>query len=124
MKKKLQIYALTLVCISFLSQNIFADQYFATYYGFTTWEEEQVYLLQLGIYLQKNPELVGYIAFFVGEKDKLKDVEARMKRAKSFFNKMKIAENRIIIVNAGKDKTTKIILQPMDKKCPPPKVWE
>ena len=110
-----------LVCVCFLFQSIYADEYFLTYYGDISWEEERANLDNLGIYLTNNLDSIGYIRFFVGKEDKLEDVKCRMKRAKNHLvNSWKISENRIVIINAGKYKKTKIILQPVIKNRPPP----
>lgn len=120
MKKHYLILTITLFCIFGVSKNIYATEYFDTYYGSISWEEERLRLDSLATYLTVHSDSISYIAFFVGEKDKLKNVEIRMKRAKKYLvNKRKISESRIIIVNAGKDDITRIILQPQKKNAPP-----
>lgn len=110
------------VCV--LANNILlvrADGFFDSYYGEISWEEEQFHLDNFSIYLKQNPNSIGYIAFFVGKKENLKTVKKRIERARKYLIEFRnIPQNQIVIVNAGRDKKTKIILHPVSKDSPPP----
>ena len=96
------------------------DQYFASY-GNISWKKEQVYLYNFALSLERESDLIGYIAFFVGTRDNPKKVMKRIKRAEEFLiSKHKIDASRIIIINAGRKEETKIILQPVSKYVPRP----
>lgn len=111
-----------LVLLFIVIQSASADEYFDTYNGKISWEEERMRLDNFSIYLKQNPEYIGYIAFFVGDKDKNKTVKKRIDRAKRYLIEFrKIPQNQVVTIYAGKDKETKIILQPVSKNNPPPK---
>ena len=97
-----------------------ADGWYASY-GNISWKEEQALLGNFAIDLNNNLEMIGYIGFYVGKKDTLRKVTARINRAKSFLiDKFKVEKSRIVIVNIGKSEKTNIILQPVSKELSPP----
>jgi hypothetical protein len=101
-------------------KSVKVDQWF-DYYGDITWQEEKAHLINFALYLRQNPDEVGYIAFHIGKKDKSKEVKSRIKKAKKYLiSELKIKENRIITVDAGRAEETIIILQPVSKNMSPP----
>jgi len=51
--------------------------------------------------LEKDSNLVGYVAFYTGEKDKHDRLKSQVNRAKKYLiSKLKIDKNRLVIVDA------------------------
>jgi hypothetical protein len=99
---------------------VIADQMFDSY-GNISWKEEQARLGNFAIHLDRNPEAIGYIGYYIGKKDKLKKVKSRAERARDFLiSKFNIKASRIIVINAGRNEETRIMLQPVPKDMPPP----
>lgn len=108
------------ILFSHSKETITIDGWFDSY-GLIPWEEERLHLDNFAIYLERNSDSNGYIAFYVGEKDEAKEIEKRTARATNYLIcERKIAKNRIIVVNAGKRQETKIVLQPVSKDKPTP----
>jgi hypothetical protein len=104
-----------------LAESAKADQYFASY-GAISWEDEKTYLDSFAVALSQNPETVGYIGFYLSEKDSYKKIKARIDQAKLYLiNYRRIEKKRIVIVYLGKGRNnTMTILQPIDKDSPVP----
>lgn len=116
------LFLLIIVVLAFPKLSVVtADKWFDSY-GNISWQEEQARLGNFAIFLERNPDMIGYIAFYIGDKDSSKKVKQRIKRGKKFLlSKFKVEESRIAIINAGKKEETEIILQPVSKNVPPPK---
>ncbi len=96
------------------------DQWFDSYENLT-WEDERQRLSSFAIFLKRKPETNGYIAFYVGKREKGEEVRSRIKRVKEFLVcKLEIKEDRIILVDAGEREENLTILQPVSKNNPPP----
>ena len=98
-----------------------ADQWF-DYYGKIPWEEERLRLDDFAMFLKRNPDMIGYMAFYVGESDSEAEIERHVIQAKNHIvrGRLKINKERIVIVNAGKRAETRFVLQPVLKTLPPP----
>lgn len=98
-----------------------ADQWFDSY-GKLPWAEEKLHLDNFAMHLKHNPDMTGYVAFYVGKNDNEADIQKRVDRAKKYLShgRTKIDKERIIVVNAGKREETRTVLQPVLKANPPP----
>jgi hypothetical protein len=98
-----------------------ADQWFDSY-GKVPWAEEKLHLDNFAMHLKDNPDMIGYVAFYVGKNDKEANTQKRVVRAKNYLlhGRTKIDKERIIVVNAGKREETRTVLQPVLKANPPP----
>ena len=104
-----------------LSIPVAADSYFDSY-GNLPWKYEIGRLDNFSIYLRENAETVGYIIFYVGEKDSYKKVNQRINRSVKYLSEYgKFDKSRIVVVYAGRKENTQFILQPYDKDSPLPK---
>lgn len=118
------VLMILLTGLSSLSTNLMAsnsnDEWFDTY-GVISWESEKLHLDNFGIYLKRNPDMNGYIGFYLGENADPTELAARMERSKKYLVcNLEIAERRVILINGGKRSETKIILQPITKDNPIP----
>ncbi len=116
------VFLLFLLTVGFPNLTL-ADGYFDEYKSNISWNEQRAHLDSFAIFLEKNPKLKGYIAFYIGEKDSLKKMNSRIDRSiKYLVQNFKIEKNRIIVINAGKQKRERssIVLQPVDENFPPP----
>lgn len=97
-----------------------ADEWFDIY-GEISWKNEKLHLDNFAIYLNRNPDMQGYIAFYAGKKARLLDVKKRVARAKEYLiHNLKVDRRRISVVYAGRRKETRFALQPVEKSLPPP----
>lgn len=117
------IFFLLLLTVS-SPNTVLADEYFDRYETNLSWNEQKALLGNFAIHLQKNPEYIGYIAFYVGEKDSLKKIQSLINKSVKFLTEsMKIKKSRIVLINAGKREDSEIILQPVSKNYPPPRFY-
>lgn len=112
------------ICLCLLwqyPQTLYADEYFRVYYGKLSWEDEKAHLNNYAFRLLNSPEMIGYMGFFVGKKETYKNVQSRMNRAKNYLqSRFKIPKSRIVIIYAGRDEETKVILHLVPKDKPRP----
>lgn len=111
------------LCGSLLWPSAFtrADQWFDSY-GKISWAEERARLDSFAKFLKEKPDMIGYMAFYVGESDSEAEIEKHVIQAQNHVvcGRLKIEKERIVIVNAGKRAETKFVLQPVLKTLPPP----
>jgi hypothetical protein len=117
-KRSLIVLAFLLTLDAMASKSV--DEWFDSY-GKLPWEEERLHLDNFAIYLKRNPEMVGYLAYYVGDDSSEAEMEARIGRAKEYLIcEFKIDKKRIIVVKAEKREKTKVVLQPVSKEKRPP----
>ncbi len=99
-----------------------AQEPFDRYHTFKPWKDEIFDLDNFAIFLRKNPETIGYIAFYVGDKDSCSQVKARIDKSKKYLiEHRKIDKRRIVVIYAGRlTNFSTTILQPIIKDLPPP----
>lgn len=101
-----------------------AQEPFDRYKSLIAWDLERVNLDNFGIYLKKNPTMVGYIVYYVGEKDSLDVVKKRINKSRQYLIKTRqIDKNQFRIICGGKGADFSItILHLLDASLPPPVV--
>ncbi len=99
-----------------------ADGYYSFYNLKISWNDERAVLYDFAMELEKDSNLVGYIAFYTNETERPHKLKFRVNRAKKFLiSELKISKNRLVIVDAGKTPNeSTIVLQPALKNFPPP----
>jgi hypothetical protein len=103
-----------------ITNQVKADQYFDTY-GNISWEEEKARLTAFAIELKYDSNMIGYIGFYIGKKDKADKIKARINRAKKYLIRdLKIKESRVKIIELGMRDEALTILQPVQKDKPSP----
>ena len=84
-------------------------------------EEEVLHLDNFAVYLERNRDFTGYIAFFSGKDDPAEKVTARMARVRDhLLCERKVPKDRLVLIDAGRREKIKTILQPVRKDTPPP----
>jgi nucleosome binding factor SPN SPT16 subunit len=118
------VFFLSLLVIGF-PKLVFADEYFNHYESNISWNKQMAFLGDFAVFLEKNPETIGYIGFYVGEKESLKKIQSRIDKSVKFLTKnMKIEKSRIVVIKGDtKKEMSEIILQPVDKNSPPPRFY-
>jgi len=97
-------------------------KWFDQYSKVTSWEEK-LHLDNFAIYLLKDPSLLGYMAFRVGENEKASVVRKRAERNKQYLvRKRGVPSDRIRLIYLGKADKTTFILQPLTRDKPFPGV--
>jgi hypothetical protein len=120
LKTAFRIFILLFVSFLHSGTSAMSQDRFDSYNSDIGWKDEMVRLDNFAIYLNKHPEMIGYIGFYVGGKDTTKKVLARSKRAKNYLiHDRGIDNTRIIIINAGKLDSSLRVLQPMPPDMPP-----
>lgn len=115
-KKKPDVPRLSLVT------PVYAQEWFDSYDPNISLERQIGSLDNFAIALQKNPEMLGYVAFYVGGKDSVKKIRARINIVRRYLiQTRKIDKKRIVIIYAGKFDTSWMVLQPSPRDKPPPK---
>ncbi len=85
-------------------------------YAGLPWNEEVGHLDNFAVSLTRNPEMVGYILYYVGEKDDSVEVWKRMDRSINYLiQRWKINKNSLILINRGKSEETRVMLQPVPR---------
>lgn len=99
-----------------------AQEPFRTYRTFTSWEDEKVDLLNFGIYLTKNPNMTGFIVFYIGKKDSKSAVNKRINKSKTYLIKIaNLDPSRLKIICGGRgDNLSQTVLNMNDKSLSPP----
>ena len=73
------------------------------------------------VYLNKYPEMIGYVAFYRRKGDSLTKIKARIEKVKKYLvTTRQVNSSRIIIIDAGIFDSSITILQPVDKNAEPP----
>jgi nucleosome binding factor SPN SPT16 subunit len=118
------IFFLSLLVIGF-PKLVFADEYFNRYKSSIPWNEQMVSLGDFAVFLKKNPETIGYIGFYVGEKESPKKIQSRIDKSVKFLTKiMKVDKSRVVVIKGDtKKEMSEIILQPFDKNSPSPRFY-
>jgi hypothetical protein len=122
--KRLTQVVRKVVLLGFLgicSTTIFgADSWFDTY-GRLGWKEEMLRLSNFAVYLEGASEMTGYVAFNWRTKAEREVMKKRVERSvKYLINVRKVSPKRIVIVDGGKRENSRIVLQPVDSRLPPP----
>lgn len=126
MRKHISFCLIPLICFGVVRGTPFiavrADQPFASY-GKLPWAEEKLHLDDFAMFLKRNPDMRGYVAFYVGENEKESNTKKRMNRVKRYLLNgwQEIGKGRITFVNAGKREETRTVLQHVLKTKPAPK---
>ena len=129
MKKVKQSIFVTLLFFTFLivfrevvpAQFLVPQDPFDSYSHRISWKEETYLLDNFAIFLTKNPETKGYIAYYSGTTESPKGAKTRVERAVRYLTKFRqIDSRRIIVVYGGKLDTARTVLQPVEKKAAPP----
>lgn len=82
-------------------------------------ESELGRLDNFSIALRRNPEMLGYIVFYVGQRDSYKRVKRRIERGVNHLvGFRKFDRKRLVIVYAGRRDRTMTILQEYEKNSP------
>ena len=90
-------------------------------YSHVTDAQEKLHLNDFAYYLIKDSDLLGYIAFRIGNKDKMSVVKKRAEHNKRYLvQKFKISSERIRLVFLGRSDNTIFILQPLERDKPFP----
>lgn len=125
MKKKifLPCALLMILTISFPNKML-ANSYFDSYLGNISWNKEKAHLAALARELKFDSDLIGYIGFQIGSKEKRPKINVRIAQMKKFLvSTYGLNFNRIIFVISkypSNGKETFIILQPLSKNIPQP----
>lgn len=95
---------------------------FHIYRTLISWEEEELYLFNFGIHLTRNPDMIGYIAFYIGKKDSRATIDKRISRSRAYLIKTAIIDpHRLRIVCGGRaDDFSQTVLNFIEKSLPPP----
>lgn len=96
------------------------DEPFLSYSGKISWSEEQHYLDNFRLALERNPDMIGYIGFYSGGGMSEKEITARIKRAVEYLLEKKIRREDLSIKYLGDLEESKIVLQPIDRNEHPP----
>jgi hypothetical protein len=113
------------LAMTFLGSSIVvsADQWFDSY-GSLTRNDELAHFANLAVYMRDHPEVIGYIAFCRGPRDRNSDLMRRKTHGVDFIvARFKIPRSQLKIINYGHCHETMTILQPMDKSKPVPKFF-
>src|SRR5262245_24717563 len=85
-------------------------------YSNVTNSQEKLHLDDFAYYLIKDPNVLGYIAFRVGKKEKMATVKKRAENNKRYLvQEFKIPQERIRLVCLGRSDDTIFILQPLER---------
>ena len=85
-------------------------------YGELPWNEELGRLDNFAINLTRNPEMVGYILYYVGENDNAAVVRQRMDESiDHLVETRKIERSRLILKYLGISEESRVILQPVPR---------
>lgn len=113
--------ALSICLLIVLCGNTLAvDQWFDSY-GHLPWDEEKLHLDNFAIHLKQNPNMKGYIVFYIGKDIDAKEASTRIARVKDYLLCTRdVDPMRIVIVDKGSREKTRTILQPVlaDKQPP------
>ncbi len=94
---------------------------FEYYWHRIPWKEEVARLDNFAIFLTKNPETVGYVAYYSGKGGSRRRAKARAQKAVSYLTRFRrIGPRRIVMIYGGKLDNASTILQPVPKHSPPP----
>lgn len=94
------------------------DEYFDSY-GDVSWEEEKVHLDNLGIALQRDSDMIGYIIVYAGQRACLGEAQDRALRAKQYVVQIHgIEESRVISIDGGHREKLTTVLQPIERGAP------
>ena len=98
------------------------EEPFGTYRTFTSWRNEEIYLFNFGIHLARDPDMIGYIAFYIGKKDSRAAIDKRISKSRAYLIKTaKIDPHRLRIVCGGRaDDFSQTVLNLNEKSLPPP----
>jgi len=66
------LFVLSVVFQNYNPSKSFASHYFDSYQSDAPWQEQKAHLDNFAFYLKKNPEMIGYIAFFTKENQSVK----------------------------------------------------
>jgi hypothetical protein len=102
--------------------NGYGQEPFDRYRTFISWTSERANLDNFVIALRRNPETIGYIAFYTGNDHSYDKTRSRIDRARNYLIKTRgIDSSRIKILYAGElGRFATTVLQPVDKALPPP----
>ena len=90
-----------------------------------SWELEITHLDDFSIYLKKNPDAIGYICYFVGDKERPEKVRRRVRRAKDYLHANRnIEKGRVKITYAGRLDNSRTALYLIEKDSPSPPCGE
>ncbi|MEQ1642991.1 MAG: hypothetical protein ABL959_06060 [Pyrinomonadaceae bacterium] len=93
------------------------DTVFDDYATFIPWQEEKIRLLNFAVSLEKDPETVGYIAYYVEEGESFQKSRSRILKARNYMRDVgKIPLKRMVMVCAGSGSVSRTILQPWIKE--------
>jgi hypothetical protein len=110
--------------LALFTANAQTVELFDRYPGKESRNAEIVRLDNFAIALENDPDLIGYVAYFVGSDFGEKWTRKRALSAKQYLvQKRGISSNRIIVARAGTMETTLFVLQPVSKKAKPLK-WK
>lgn len=88
-------------------------------YGDISWEEEKAHLDNFAIALQHDPNLIGYIIVYAGQRACRGEAEDRARRAKKYLVKTRgIQESRVKWIDGGYREKLTVILQPVPPGAP------
>lgn len=88
-------------------------------YGDISWEEEKAHLDNFAIALQHDPNLIGYIIVYAGQRACVCEAEDRARRAKKYLVKTRgVQENRVRWIDGGYREKLTVILQPVPLGAP------
>lgn len=126
MKHLLSVYLVLAAQIVFPLYPQANSQYgepFDSYRQNISWKREIAILDNFSIYLKQFPDTVGYIGYFVGDKDTVQRVNARAMRAKRYLVvKRQIDEKRIFVVCAGRVDSSRTAFYLVNRDAPPPEL--
>lgn len=115
------IFAVALEIRPLTSAEVIARDSWFDEYGKIKWSDEVIRLRNFEVSLRANPEMVGYIAFNWSCAEEYAEMKRRAERSRKYLvGVRKIASDRIVIVEGGKRKKPRIVLQPFGRSGPPP----
>lgn len=114
-KTKASVFFATALLGVLFVQTASADGWFDTY-GKVEWKVEQFHLFNFAVFLQNDPEMIGYIGYNWRNDAEREEMRRRTKRAVIYLtSKLKIDRAQIVIIDGGKQKEARTVLQPVAK---------
>ena len=84
-------------------------------------KKERFLLDNFAIFLTRNPEMIGYVAYYEGARTSPGQARLRAERAVKYLSGVRrINPGRIVIIYGGELDRARTVLQPVPRNSPPP----